>query len=392
MTILEHEPYATTTAIETATSFPTVLLDVDDRRVEVQALWLLACSTEPFDLDPSSRQRVHDPAEVDPLLGVVAQRIVGNELHVDFSDGRVRRFDCAELARRAVLADREAPPTPVPWATPRDLASIDWVDVEAGDPERLRRVLDGLHRVGCFTIHGAPTEPGSLHDIAARFGRVSGTNFGTLFDVESLPRPVDLAYSAAGLAAHTDQPYRRPTPGLQFLHTLCNDAPGGESTVVDGLAGVIALRAADPDGFAALCELEVEFRYDIGTDVVVHRAPVIELDRHGDLRQLRFSPRVDTPPLALPVVSAAWFRARRWLAEWFADPAHRMEFKMVAGDVLVVDNHRLLHGRRPFDPSIGRRHLQGCYIDHDGPATMWRLLDRQLHGMEPTHDRRTRPR
>ena len=87
---------------------------------------------------------------------------------------------------------------------------------------------------------------------------------------------------------------------------------------------------------------------------------------------------MDTPPLAGPEVLSAWFRARRFLAEWFAHPAHHVEFKMVAGDVLVVDNHRMLHGRRPFDPSGGRRHLQGCYIDHDGPATMWRLLTRQL--------------
>jgi gamma-butyrobetaine dioxygenase len=360
----------------------TVRLDVHGRTVEAPPLWLLACSTEPFDLDPSSCQRLFDPAEADPDLRIVAQRMVSGVLHVDFSDGRTRRFDPHELTRRALQADPEALPDPVPWATLKEVPTIDWADVEAGGTACLRRVLGDFHRLGCFTVHGAPTEPGSLHAIAGRFGRVSATNFGTLFDVESLPQPVDLAYSAVGLAAHTDQPYRRPTPALQFLHTLCNDAPGGESTIADGVAGSEALRRADPDGYAALCDVDVEFRYDVGADVVVHRATVIELDRHGVLRQLRFSPRVDSPPLTDPVVLSAWFRARRWLSEWFADSAHHVEFKMVAGDVLVVDNHRVLHGRRPFDPSVGRRHLQGCYIDHDGPATMWRMLTRQLgeHG------------
>ncbi|MEZ5593155.1 MAG: hypothetical protein R3F53_21585 [Gammaproteobacteria bacterium] len=29
-------------------------------------------------------------------------------------------------------------------------------------------------------------------------------------------------------------PYRDPTPGLQLLHCLANDAEGGDSVVVDG--------------------------------------------------------------------------------------------------------------------------------------------------------------
>ncbi len=367
----------------------TVRLAIHGQTVELDPLWLLACSTEVFDVDPSCRQRRFDPIDVDPDLRFLAQRTVDGLLYVDFSDGRTRRFDPTELARRVLLHDAEAPPRAEPWsmseAAPPSvpattIPTIDWAQVEAGNTAALLQVLDGFHRLGCFTLRGTPTTPGSLLDIAAHFGRVSATNFGVLFDVETLPQPVDLAYSAAGLAAHTDQPYRRPTPGLQFLHTLCNDAPGGESTVADGLAGTDALRVADPDGFAALCDLDVEFRYDIGTDAVVRQAPVIELDRHGTLQQLRFSPRLDTPPLAGREVLSAWFRGRRWLSDWFDSAANHVEFKMIAGDVLVVDNHRIVHGRRSFDPSVGRRHLQGCYIDHDGPDTMWRLLSRRLEG------------
>jgi gamma-butyrobetaine dioxygenase len=58
-------------------------------------------------------------------------------------------------------------------------------------------------------------------------------------------------------------------------------------------------------------------------------------------------------------------------------PHRQIEVRMEAGDVLVVDNHRVLHGRTAFDPSRGSRHLQGCYIDHDGPETAWRLAMRR---------------
>ena len=104
---------------------------------------------------------------------------------------------------------------------------------------------------------------------------------------------------------------------------------------------------------------------------------MIELHPDGSVRQFRFSPRLDFAPYAVPDVLDTYYAARRWLADWLNDPQHQIEFKMEAGDVLVVDNHRVLHGRRPFDASGGHRHLQGCYVDHDGPATMWRLLARR---------------
>ena len=40
---------------------------------------------------------------------------------------------------------------------------------------------------------------------------------------------------------------------------------------------------------------------------------------------------------------------------------------------MFMDNHRVLHARTAFDPTSGHRHLQGCYIEHDGPDTRYRL-------------------
>jgi gamma-butyrobetaine dioxygenase len=188
--------------------------------------------------------------------------------------------------------------------------------------------------------------------------------------------PVDLAYTPVALSAHTDQPYRAPTPGIQFLHTIVNGAPGGASTVVDGLAAVDSLRDADPEAHALLCSLPVEFRYDIGTDVKVFRAPLVERHPDGSLGRIRFSPRLDYAPLVDPDTLDVFYRGRRWLAEALNDPARQIEYRMEAGEVLVVDNHRVLHGRTSFDPTRGDRHLQGCYIEHDGPVTEWILNDR----------------
>ena len=48
-----------------------------------------------------------------------------------------------------------------------------------------------------------------------------------LFNVKSVRRASDLAYTSCALSAHTDNPYRRPIPGIQLLHCLKNDSVGG---------------------------------------------------------------------------------------------------------------------------------------------------------------------
>ena len=45
---------------------------------------------------------------------------------------------------------------------------------------------------------------------------------------------------------------------------------------------------------------------------------------------------------------------------------------------MFMDNHRVLHARTAFDPTSGHRHLQGCYIEHDGPDTRYRLAVRHV--------------
>lgn len=344
------------------------------------ATWLRQRSLEQGDVDPTNMQRLGEPGDAPQHLSVVAvDRTRDGAVLVDFSDDRQGVYLLHQLATwTGDVRPFDEPPAGEPWSGRSfDLPVMNW-GTDLDDDVTVHRTLHAFHRFGCFLITGTPPRPGALREIAARFGRVSATNFGELFDVRTVIDPADLAYTPVALSAHTDQPYRLPTPGLQFLHAVRNQASGGESTVVDGLAAVEALRDSDRAAFEVLCQLSVEWRYDIGSDVVVGRAPIIELAVDGSLRQLRFSPRLDFPPAAEPDVVDAWYAARRQLFDRLNDPQHQIEFKMQDGDVIVVDNHRVLHGRRPFDPTVGHRHLQGCYIDHDGPATMYRLLSRRL--------------
>ena len=41
---------------------------------------------------------------------------------------------------------------------------------------------------------------------------------------------------------------------------------------------------------------------------------------------------------------------------------------------MMMDNYRLLHGRTAYETKEGNRFLQGCYIDKDGPESLYRYF------------------
>ena len=56
-----------------------------------------------------------------------------------------------------------------------------------------------------------------------------------------------------------------------------------------------------------------------------------------------------------------------------------IEFKLLPGDLLMMDNYRLLHGRTSFNANEGNRFLQGCYIDYDSTEGKIKHLKRSTH-------------
>lgn len=360
-----------------------------DRVALLHPLWLRNRSEEPGQVEPVNRQRLFTPQDLPLELRVVAATVDETMLVVDFDDGHRARLDLAAIEQRlGWRPDPEEPPAPVAWAEPADpFPYVDWGQLgwsaATADPGAVVASLGTFYRTGYVVFRGTPPEPETLERVCDRLGYMSGNNFGWTFDVRADPRPTDLAYTAIALLAHTDQPYRQPVPGIQLLHCLRNDAPGGDSTLADGLAAAAALAAADPEAHQACCEVEVEYRYDMVTDTVVGRGPMLEYDRAGRFRQIRLNTKLDAPVPPPDGDLDAFYRGRRWLTDWLNDPAHQVTFRLEPGDVMFMDNQRVLHGRTAFDPALGGRHLRGAYIDHDGPDTLYRLAARALPKEQP---------
>jgi gamma-butyrobetaine dioxygenase len=347
--------------------------------VALPALWLRERSQASDQLDQITGQRLFDPHRLPADLALVEARLDDGALVVAFSDGH--REALAVDVLLGSLAPGDGYPPRRPWrADLRRPPLHDWsaLDGDAG----LRATLHDLIAYGVVVVDGAPTEVGTVLEVAGRFGHVRETNFGRLFDVRTVPGSNDLAYRAVALGPHTDNPYREPVPGIQLLHCLVNETTGGWSTLVDALAVTEQLALDDPDALTLLRTVPVTFRFrDADTELVTSRT-VVAVDDTGAITGLHYSPRLDHLPLLPEAEVVAYQRARCRLAELLVDPAFELRFALQPGQVLVFANDRVLHGRTAFDPQEGSRHLQGCYIDHDAPRSRYRVLARERAGSE----------
>src|SRR5262249_20675960 len=127
----------------------------------------------------------------------------------------------------------------------------------------------------------------------------------------------------------------------------------------------------------------VRFRFRDTDTELVRSSAMIEVEAGGRIEAINFSPRLDYVPLLPPPELSAYFRARQAFDHLLRSPRYEIRFLLEAGDLMMMDNRRLLHWRTAFDPREGLRHLQGCYIDIDGPRSVYRVLRRRLSSGSP---------
>jgi gamma-butyrobetaine dioxygenase len=352
-----------------------VVMHDGTQETELPPLWLRARSPDPTQRDSITGQRLMNPHLLPDDLQVLTARWDDDRLHLSFSDGFAGHFDPQELLEGCVL--RTGAPSARPWkAAMQRQPRYAWTDLQ--DEQVLYRALTDFIELGFLLVHGTPTAPDSILQIAARFGFVRSTNFGSFFEVYSRPDSTDLAYRPVALGPHTDNPYRTPVPGIQILQCLQNETSGGLSTLVDSLAVAEQLRAEDAAGFALLSRIPVRFEYRDASTHLVSVKPMIELDGQGEMTGVHYSPRLDDIPLMSQEDTVAYHRARKRLGTLFEDPAYELRFRLQAGEMMMFDNNRVLHGRTSFDPAEGHRQLQGCYVDRDGPRSLHLVLQRKL--------------
>ena len=292
-------------------------------------------------------------------------------LHVTFSDGHASSFDIRWLEAHA---GPQAPRRRRLWdASIQDALPVAFYKNVTGGGAALRDWLASVDELGFAILGDCPTEPGTVTQVAELFGFVRETNYGRLFDVKTVVNPTNLAYTGLGLGAHTDNPYRDPTPTLQLLHCLASSAEGGENTLVDAFRVVEDLPRVD---FELLARTPIAFRYADAETELETETTVISLDARGDVQAVHYNTR-SVQAFRLPEHEVGrYYEAYQRFGRMLEDAAYRIQFKLGPGGLFIVDNLRVLHGRTGYTAAGGERHLQGCYADRDGLRSRLAVLSR----------------
>ena len=123
-----------------------------------------------------------------------------------------------------------------------------------------------------------------------------------------------------------------------------------------------------------LCEIPIPFYCEHDAYDMRSRQRVIELDQHGAVSGLTISQHMldilDLDQRLLDDYYPAFCRFGRMLQE----EKYMMRFRMQAGECMVFDNHRIVHGRAAYSASSGDRHLRGTYADRAEMRSTYRAL------------------
>ncbi len=313
---------------------------------EIHPFWLRERVNGEEYLDKGTQQRLFDPTFLSNDVSINKAKLNDKYLEVDFNDGVNSKLEIDKITSEFSKEDiviKSIEKTK--WdSSLKNIKNFEYQE-NFYESKEMHDLLVSFYKYGFVIIKNIPTSKNYIVEFANSIGSVRRTNFGEYFNVKSKPDPNDLAYTSLALAPHTDNPYRNPVPCIQILHCIESKVSGGLSTLVDG--------------------------YTV-TDL-------IELNEDKSFKQVRFSPRLDYVPILEKEKLDLYYQARKKLSEMYNSEKYRIEFKLEPKDLIMMDNHRLLHGRTSYETKEGERFLQGCYIDYDSTEGKLRHLKRKFN-------------
>jgi alpha-ketoglutarate-dependent taurine dioxygenase len=203
----------------------------------------------------------------------------------------------------------------------------------------------------------------ALADYCATWGPLLSWDFGTVFEVVEHDNPKNYLFTSGSVPYHWDGAFAQQVPWLQVFQ--CLEAPGteqgGETIFCD--TGRV-WQAASPAQQALWGSVEIDY----STEKVAHyggriRARLVGTHPHSGETILRFAEPANaaTVPLNTPHLQVQGIPEAdvpgflHDLLQQLYDPAHVYAHVWQAGDLVIADNHVLLHGRRPYRSRLPRR-------------------------------------
>ncbi|CAD6502269.1 BgTH12-02507 [Blumeria graminis f. sp. triticale] len=233
----------------------------------------------------------------------------------------------------------------------------------------LHQVLCKMQKWGIVFFEQVPESEKAVEAIAGRLGPLRNTFYGQTWDVKSIPAAHNVAYTNKYLGLHQDLLYMKIPPGMQILHCLQNSCQGGESLFSD------AFRAAEQissKAYKVLSEEHIFYHYHKVNEHYFCSHPIFENDQNSNPNSCKPIPSFVnySPPFQASFPWGTRFvRSQKILQsltefeEIVESTRNLFEYKLKPGECVMFNNRRILHGRKAFNTTDGKRWLKGCYLD-----------------------------
>lgn len=197
--------------------------------------------------------------------------------------------------------------------------------VNGGAAQWLRQLM----QFGVVRVTGAPTTAGAGEELLRSMGAEP---------TGAVHRHDD----SVGERGHTDGSSRSFAPALHARQVLEQSVEGGEYTLVDGFAIARRMESEHPDEFETLSTAMIPGQRPGGA---LAARPVFRHDHTGRLVQVTYNEMERAPFLLAEHDMAAVYDALWVFDELANETALQWRGAPAPGEILVVDNWRVLHGR-----------------------------------------------
>jgi hypothetical protein len=333
---------------------------------EFPTIWLLhACTCEKCGLSIKGvrQQRLTDyPAR--PVITVMS--VQGDTLHIAWEGEHKSAYSGKWLRGHRLSESGRSERRQIPHVWGADLTLPDLVSYEmvATDLIANLQMLESIRDRGFALLCDVPTELSMTEEIPAVIGKRRETNYG-IYELKAKADPEITGDMAVELSPHTDEMYRIEPPAITLFHVVVQSPIGGESVLVDGLRLAQRLKEENADALRTLCEIPARFHREL--DEGRHfdiQAPIFRQDANGIITGIRLNDRCMAPVDATPTDTERFYDSLRPLLDIIYSGEEAVHIRIETGQMLIFNNHRLLHGRSSFDSASGR-HVRIVHVDLD---------------------------
>ncbi|KAL1733750.1 hypothetical protein EV714DRAFT_203618 [Schizophyllum commune] len=378
------------------------IVSSDDRRVAIgwdtrtwsrfHNIWLRDHCRCPKCFHPVTKQRLVNtfeiPTDISPMK--VEAKFEGLEVHWPESERHISLYPWTWLQKVSYdpkIAPQAERKEKILWSSQilQSPPTVSYNEVMSDD-HGLYKWLSNIDSFGFSFISDVPVSTEATEKLVERIGFIRETQYGKFWEFTSDLSKGDTAYTTMALGPHTDNTYFTDPCGLQLFHLLSHEGEGGATLLVDGFYVASILKELHPEAYELLSTIPIP-AHAAGEAGSLYRPsppggyPVLNHDRvSGALAQVRWNNDDRSTMSHLdPYIVEDWYAAIRAWNRLLTSSDSEYWVQLKPGTAVVVDNHRVLHGRSAF---TGKRRMCGAYIGVDEYKSKLAVLTEKFSAQE----------